>query len=76
MSRFAEKCQQPDCGHPNTWLKVQSTVATLAVLGGGFWCWQHYTQQQTQGLQLPIAATVLALGWRGSLSLLKSFYSH
>ncbi len=76
MSRFAQKCQQPDCGHPNTWLKVQSTLATVAVLGGGLWCWQHYAQQQTQGLLLPIAATVLALGWRGSLSLLKSFYSH
>jgi serine/threonine protein kinase len=76
MSRFAQKCQQPDCGHPNTWLKVQGTLATLAVLAGGFWCWQHYTRQPTQGLQLPLAATVLALGWRGSLSLLKSFYGH
>jgi len=76
MSRFAQKCQQPDCGHPNTWLKVQSMLATLAVLGGGFWCWLHYTQQQTPGLLLPIAATVIALIWRGSLSLLKSFYSH
>ena len=76
MARFGKRCQQPDCGHPNTWLKVQSFAATLAVLAGGLWCWQHFRHHLTEGIEFPVTATFLALGWRGSLSLLKSFYSH
>ncbi|MBN8420424.1 MAG: zinc-ribbon domain-containing protein, partial [Verrucomicrobia bacterium] len=76
MSRFAEKCQQHDCGHPNTWLKMQSFVATLAVLGTGLWSFLHFQQHLMAGIALPLMATALAIGWRGILSLLKSFYGH
>lgn len=76
MARFAQKCQQPDCGHPNTWLKVQSFAATLAVLGTGLWSFLHFQQHLMVGLALPLMATTAALGWRGTLFLLKSFYGH
>jgi eukaryotic-like serine/threonine-protein kinase len=76
MSRFAEKCQQPDCGHPNTWLKLQTFTATLAVLAGGVWSVLHFQQHQFQGLLLPALLTAAALAWRLALGLLKSFYSH
>jgi len=76
MSRFAEKCQQQDCGHPNTWLKMQSFAATLAVLGTGLWSFLHFQQHLMAGIALPLMATALALGWRVVLSMLKSFYGH
>lgn len=74
MSRFAEKCQQPDCGHPNTWLKLQTMTAALAVLAGGVWSVVHFQPHQLQGLLLPALLTAAALTWRLALGLLKSFY--
>ena len=74
MSRFASKCQQPDCGHPNTWIKVQMWVGNGLILSGLLWSFLHFQQHLLQGIEVPIIATALALAYRTALSMLKSFY--
>lgn len=68
MSRFGEKCQK--CGHPNTWLKMQTFAANVALLLSGL------AGLFFGFLGFPLILFGLALVWRLTLAGLKTFYSH
>jgi hypothetical protein len=49
-------------------------VGNGLILCGLLWSFIHFQQHFLQGIEVPIIATGLALAYRTSLSMLKSFY--